>query len=100
MDLESLYTIIVIIAAIVIVGFYKRERNRVTSNLHTDNLKQLLTITALEHQYNHWDQSTINDNEREIIEKKISMLVESYKKGEMQITTFQKKMDALLKKLN
>ncbi|MFI5157664.1 MAG: hypothetical protein ACHQF4_02295 [Sphingobacteriales bacterium] len=63
MDLESLYTIVIIIVAIIIVEFYKRERNKVTTNLHSNNLKHLLTITALEYKQTHWD--AINDNERE-----------------------------------
>jgi len=98
MDLKSLYMIIVIIAAIIIVEFYKRERNRVTANLHSDNLRNLLTITALEYQHTH-SADIINDNERELIEKKISLLVSSYEKGEMQGAVFQKRMYTLLKKL-
>jgi len=97
MDLRSLYTIIAIIAAIVIVEFYKRERNRVTANLHTDNLKQLLTITALDYQLGHWNH--MNKNQRKQIEKKISLLVSSYEKGEIQSDDFQRKMDDFLNKL-
>ena len=95
MDLKSLYTIIIIIAATIIVEFYKRERNRVTVNLHTNNLKHLLTITALEYKHTHWD--TINDNERDLADKKISLLVNSYEKGEIQDSSLQKKVYSLLK---
>jgi hypothetical protein len=96
MDLKSLYVIIVLIVAIIIVELYKRERNRVTTNLHTDNLKQLLTITALEYQSGHWDN--VNEIQKKQIEKKISLLVDSYEKGEIKSNAFQRKMDGLLKK--
>jgi hypothetical protein len=88
--------IIVIIAAIIIVEFYKRERNRITANLHSDNLKNLLTITAIEYQHIH-SVDIVNDSESELIEKRISLLVSSYEKGEMQEAVFQKKMYTLLK---
>jgi len=97
MDLKLVYVIIAIIAAIIIIEFYKRESNRVTANLHTDNLKQLLTITALEYQSGHWNH--VNENQRKLIEKKISLLVDSYERGEIQSPAFQRKMDDLLKKL-
>jgi hypothetical protein len=96
MDLKTLYTIIAIIAAIIILEFYKRERNRVTANLHTDNLKQLLTITALEYQSGQWN--SINKSERKQIKKKIAVLVDGYEKGEIPSPLFQRKMDDLLKK--
>ncbi len=95
MDLKSLYTIVIIIAATIIVEFYKRERDRVTVNLHTNNLKHLLTITALE--YKHTHQNTINDTEPELVDKKISSLVNSYEKGEIQSSVLQKKVYSLLK---
>jgi len=95
MDLKSLYTIVIIIAATIIVEFYKRERDRVTVNLHTNNLKHLLTITALE--YKHTHQDTINGNEHELVDKKISSLVNSYEKGEIQNSVLQKKVYSLLK---
>ncbi|WP_461451110.1 hypothetical protein [Mucilaginibacter sp.] len=97
MDSKLIYIIITIIAAIAIVEFYKREQNRVTSNLHTDNLRQLLTITALEYQFDRW--SPVNENERKTIESKILQLVNSYEKGEIRSSTFQYKMDRLVKKL-
>jgi hypothetical protein len=96
MDLKSLYTIVIIIAATIIVEFYKRERNRVTVNLHTNNLKHLLTITALEYKHTHQNNS-INDNEPELVDKKISSLVNSYEKGEIQSSVLQKKVYSLLK---
>ncbi|WP_158989292.1 hypothetical protein [Mucilaginibacter sp. L196] len=95
MDLTSLYTIVIIIAAIIILEFYKRERDRVTVNLHTNNLKHLLTITALE--YKHTRGDTIKDNEPELVDKKISSLVNSYEKGEIQNSVLQKKVYSLLK---
>ena len=97
MDLKLLYTIIAIVAAIIILEFYKRERNRVTANLHNDNLRQLLTITALEYQSGQWN--VINDVQRKQVEKKITFLVDSYEKGEIPSLAFQQKMDNLLKKL-
>jgi len=95
MDLTSLYTIVIIIAAILILEFYKRERDRVTVNLHTNNLKHLLTITALEYKHTHGD--TVNDNEPQLVDKKISSLVNSYEKGEIQNSVLQKKVYSLLK---
>ena len=95
MDLKSLYAIVIIIMATIIVEFYKRERDKVTANLHTNNLKDLLTITALEYNHSHWD--AINDNERELADKKISLLVNSYEKGEIQSSVLQKKVYSLLK---
>jgi len=97
MDLKLLYTIIAIVAAIIILEFYKRERNRVTANLHNDNLRQLLTITALEYQSGQWN--VINDVQRKQVERKITLLVDSYEKGEIPSLAFQQKMDNLLKKL-
>lgn len=96
MDLQSLYTIVIIIVATIIVEFYKRERNKVTANLHSNNLKHLLTITALEYKSTHWD--AINDNECELVDKKISLLVNNYEKGKIQSAIFQKKVYSLLKR--
>ena len=96
MDSNTLYTIIAIIAAIIILEVYKRERNRVTSNLHNDNLKQLLTIATLDYKYGNWQ--TINETDRKQIEKKLTVLVNQYEKGELHSSAFQKKVDGLLNK--
>jgi hypothetical protein len=95
MDLKSLYAIAIIIMATIIVEFYKRERDKVTANLHTNNLKDLLTITAMEYKHSHWDP--INDNECALVDKKISSLVNSYERGEIQSSVLQKKVYSLLK---
>jgi len=95
MDLKSLYMIVIIIMTTIIVEFYKRERDKVTTNLHANNLKDLLTITALEYKHSHWD--TINHNGCDLVDKKISSLVNSYEKGEIKSSVLQKKVYSLLK---
>lgn len=96
MDLKLLYTIVIIIVATIIVEIYKRERNKVTINLHSNNLKQLLTINALEYKHTHWD--TISNDEQKLVDKKISLLVNSYEKGEIKNSMLQKKVYSLLKR--
>ena len=95
MDFELLYIIIAIVVAIFIVELYKRENNRITTNLHADNLKQLLTLTALEYQENRLE--VVNESERPLIEKKVALLVDNYEKRKIQSSVFQKKMDDLIK---
>ena len=94
MDLKVLCIIIVIIAAIIIEEFHKREKNRIRTNLHADNFKTMLTISALEYQHSHFD---IVNHEHKLTEEKIALLVKSYEKGEIENSVFQERMRVLLR---
>jgi len=98
MDPVILFTIITIVVAISLLSFYKQQENRVTANLHNDNLKQLLTITALEQKFSHYH---VNDeNDRQLITNQIVQLVNGYERGEIHADVFQNQMDYLLEQLN
>jgi hypothetical protein len=98
MDPIVLFAIIIITAAIIVIDFDKRQKDRVTTNLHTDNLKQLLTITALEYCFSISDNK--NENDSQVITTQITQLVNSYEQGDMETNIFEEQMDYLLSKLN
>lgn len=93
MDPLTLMIIVAIVAGIFIIDLYKRQNDRITSNLHADNLKQLLTISALEYKFGAGvnaetePQSTVNE---------ITQLISRYERGEIQTDVFQSQMDYLL----
>jgi hypothetical protein len=96
MDSITLSVIVVIISAVIIIDIYKRQMDRVTINLHTDNLKQLLTITALEYIYGQEDTS--HDADHQVITSELAQLISSYEKAEISSESFKKQMDYLLNK--
>jgi hypothetical protein len=97
MDPITLITIITIVVLIFVLDLYKRQNDRVTSNLHADNLKQLLTITALECKFN----TDFNDEfEQQSAVAEITKLINRYERGEMHADVFQNQMDFLLNKYN
>jgi len=98
MDPITLAIIIAIIVVIIILDFYKRQQYRITSNLHADNLKQLLTITALDYKFSSAD--AINETDPQLITTQITQLINCYERGEMHADAFQAQMDYLLDKLN
>lgn len=95
MDPVTLLIIAVIAALIFVLDVYKRQNDRITSNLHTDNLKQLLTLSALEHKFSS-DVSAEAEPQSALNE--ITQLVNSYERGEIQIDAFRDQMDRLLEK--
>jgi hypothetical protein len=98
MDPVILSMIVAIIAVVLLLEFYKRQESRITNNLHNHNVKQLLTITALEHKFNDYDAR--DDNDRQLVANQITQLVNGYEKGEIPADVFQNQMDYLLNKLN
>jgi len=98
MDPITLIIILVIIASAIILDFYKRQEARITNNLHADNLKQLLTITALDYKFGQMD--VISEDDRQVITNQITQLISSYDNAEIPAETFKKQMDNLLNKLN
>lgn len=100
MDPITLLIILVIIASAIILDFYKRQENRITNNLHADNLKQLLTITALDYKLGQLDDNDISEDDRQIIAAQITQLISSYDNAEIPAETFKCQMDNLLYKLN
>ena len=93
----TLITIVVIVALIFILDVYKRQNDKVTSNLHADNLKQMLTMSAMEYRYNT-DVSA--ESERQSTINEITQLISCYERGEIQADAFQDQMDFLLNKYN
>lgn len=93
--------ILIIIAAIVVtvlaIDLYKRQNERVTSNLHADNLKQLLTISALESRLR---ADVSKETEPQSALNEITRLISCYERGEIPAETFQEQMDCLLNKYN
>ena len=98
MDPMTLFVIIAIILSVIVIDFYKRQNDRVTNNLHTDNLKQLLTITALDYKYGQMGNS--NDSDRQVLAGELTQLISSYEKAEISSENFQEQMDNLLNRLN
>lgn len=94
-------TLMLIVAIVVIVVFiidlYKRQNNRVTSNLHADNIKQLLVLRALEYKFS---TGVTAETEPQSVINEIMQLINSYERGELQADAFQSQMDHLLKGCN
>lgn len=97
MDPLTLMIIIAIVIGIFIIDLYKRQNDRITSNLHTDNLKQQLTISALEYKFKA-DVSAASEPQSTINE--ITQLINRYERGEIYTDVFQRQMDYLLNKYN
>jgi hypothetical protein len=98
MDSVTLSVIVTIIASVIVVDIYKRQKDRVTVNLHGDNLKQLLTITALDYKYGNADNT--NDADPQLLTNELTQLISSYEKAEISQENFQKQMDHLINKLS
>ena len=98
MDPVILFIIISIVAAIFLLSLYKQQEDRVTNNLHNDNLKQLLTLSALEHKFSHYNID--DESDRQSITNQITQLVNGYEKGKINADAFQKQLDYLLNQLN
>jgi len=94
MDPITLLIILVIIASAIILDFYKRQQDRITNHLHTDNLKQLLTITALDYKLGQMDD--VSEDDRQLIAAQITQLISSYDNAEIPTETFKNQMDNLL----
>jgi hypothetical protein len=97
MDPLTLTIIITIIALIIVLELYKRQNEKVTSNLHADNLKQMLTLAALEYKFNT-GMSATDENQSDADE--ITGLINRYERGEIQAESFRRQMDNLLNKRN
>ena len=97
MDPATLTIIVSIIVLIFVLELYKRQNDRITSNLHADNLKQWLTITALKYKFS---AEISNENEQQSAVNEITNLINCYDRGEIPIDTFQDQMDHLLNKFN
>lgn len=97
MDPTTLTIIISIIFLIFVLDLYKRQNERITSNLHADNLKQWLTITALEYKFS---AEINNENEQQSAINEITNLINCYDRGEIPADAFQYQMDILLNKFN
>jgi hypothetical protein len=97
MDPLTLMLIFTIVVVVFIINLYKRQNNKVTSNLHADNLKQLLTLRALEYKFSA-DADT--ETEPQSLLNEITQLINSYERGEMQADAFQSRMDHLLNGCN
>jgi hypothetical protein len=98
MDPMTLSVIIAIILSVIVIDFYKRQKDRVTINLHTDNLRQLLTITALDYKYG---RAGGNDEiDHQLLTSELTQLISSYEKAEISSESFQEQMDNLLNRLN
>jgi hypothetical protein len=98
MDPAILFIIITIVVVVFLLTLYKQQENRVTGNLHNDNLKQLLTLNALEHKFSHY--SVNDDDDSQSITNQITLLISTYEKGNINTDAFQKQMDYLLNQLN
>ena len=98
MDSVTLSVIVTIIASVIVVDIYKRQKDRVTVNLHGDNLKQLLTITALDYMYGN--VANANDADSQLLTNELTQLINSYEKAEISQENFQKQMDHLINKLS
>ncbi|SDS17469.1 hypothetical protein SAMN05216490_0674 [Mucilaginibacter mallensis] len=98
MDSVTLSVIVTIIISVIVVDIYKRQKDRITVNLHGDNLKQLLTITALDYKYG--DADNTNDDDHQLLTNELTALINSYEKAEISQESFQKQMDYLINTLN
>jgi len=98
MDSVTLSVIVTIIVSVIVIDIYKRQKDRVTVNLHGDNLKQLLTITALDYKYG--DADNTNDADHQLLTNELTELISSYEKAEISQESFQKQMDYLINTLN
>ena len=98
MDSVTLSVIIIIIASVIVVDIHKRQKDRVTVNLHGDNLKQLLTITALDYKYGNAVNTT--DAEHQLLTNELTQLISSYEKAEISQENFKQQMDHLINTLN
>jgi hypothetical protein len=97
MDSTTLMIIAIIIVLIFVLDVYKRQNDKITSNLHADNLKQLLTISALEYKF----KAAINtEAEPQLAVNEITQLINRYEHGEIPTEAFQNQMDYLLNKYN
>jgi len=97
MDSVTISVIVAIIASVIVVDVYKRQKDRITVNLHGDNLKQLLTITALDYKYGNADNAT--DADPQLLTNELTELISSYGKAEISQESFQQQMDQLMNKL-
>jgi len=93
MDPITLTLIFLIIAAVFVIDFYKRQNSRVTDNLHADNLKQLLTMRALEHKFS--DEKS-DETDPQLTVNQITELISYYETGKIPAETFKSQMDSLL----
>lgn len=92
----TLTIICVIVAFIFIINLYKSQNDKITSNLHADNMKQLLTISALEYKFS---AGVNTETEPQSAANEITQLINSYGRSEMQADAFQSQMDSLLNRL-
>jgi len=94
-------TLMIIVAIVIVVVFiidlYKRQNNRITSTLHTDNIKQLLMLRALEYRFSADD---ITETESQSVVNEMMQLINSYERGELPADAFQSRMDHLLRGCN
>jgi hypothetical protein len=97
MDPLTLIMIITIIALIIVLDLNKRQNEKVTTNLHTDNLKQQLTLAALEYKYSTGVDEEAKPNQDA---DEINRLIQRYEHGEIPTELFRHQMDYLLNKLN
>jgi len=98
MDSVTISVIVTIIASVIVVDVYKRQKDRITVNLHGDNLKQLLTITALDYKYGNADNAY--DGDPQLLTSELTQLISSYERAEISQESFQQQMDQLMTKLN
>lgn len=97
MDPNILLIIIAIVALILVLDVYKRQNDKITNNLHVDNRRQFLTLSALEYR-NQAEAHT--EIESQLTVNEITRLISSYERGEMSADVFQRQMDYLLNKYN
>jgi len=97
MDPATLIIIITIVVLIFMLDVYKRQNDKITSNLHADNLKQMLTLSALEHKFS---ADVTTETEPQSTVNEITRLINRYERGEIQAEAFQDQMDYLLNKYN
>jgi hypothetical protein len=93
MDPAILLIIATIIVLILVLDVYKRQNDKITSNLHADNLKQMLTISAIEYKVNTGISA---ETEPQLPVNEITQLINRYERGEIQADDFQHRMDHLL----